>query len=71
VNTTTGHAAGGQLPVSQNRTTRRRYSPACAYNLPKALRGATLTILRACGFNPDALEHDLAFRDDVIRACLG
>ena len=28
-----------------------------------------LTILRACGCNPDALEHDLAFRDDVIRAC--
>jgi hypothetical protein len=29
-----------------------------------------VTVLRACGFNPDALEHDLAFRADVICACI-
>jgi hypothetical protein len=29
-----------------------------------------LTVLRASGLNPDALEHDLAFRCDVIRACI-
>jgi hypothetical protein len=28
-----------------------------------------VTVLRACGFLPDALEHELAFRADVIRAC--
>src|SRR5439155_26581751 len=28
-----------------------------------------MTVLRACGFDPDGLEHDLAFRADVIRAC--
>jgi hypothetical protein len=29
-----------------------------------------LTILRASGIDPDALEHDLAFHADVIRACI-
>ena len=29
-----------------------------------------VTILRACGVNPDGLEHDLTFRAAVIRACL-
>jgi hypothetical protein len=32
--------------------------------------GRPMTILRACGVNPDALERDLDFRADVIRACI-